>query len=582
MIEYKVVTRIEDLPQFSNEYPIFCDIETHGLYIGVRLIQYYQPEISPIVWILDVDYWGENKIPMLKALGKDPKEHIVLPEQVKEFHSNLHLVFWNGTYDQSTLKFGSKEVDDLWYMTKIALPKMEEFGLNYITDKLFPNEDFYQGLDKKKLQKAGFKPGPLGEDQLRYSATDVYVMKLIWDKVAPKVKDKMVYIINKLNLHYAVRWQQTGLKVHQPRRTAKESDLNIELEQVTQELPEDLNVNSYIQVRKAINHDKSDEEALLRLASNGCPYSLNILKKRGILKQLNFLQTYNRDRVYSHYNPMGTRTGRWSAKAGDRPDAANLQQLPRKLKDVFGFEDNDDRIFVGADLPTAELRLASAIYEDHTMYKAFKERIDLHKLTASNTLGCKPEEVTGDQRKKAKAENFGLLYGMKADKFIQYAFTNYGIVLDKEEAEYRRDKWMGLYSGISNKIQEVTRRFYKEELIVFTPLGLPVKPKLYTDALNIPIQGAVAEISKLWIHFMWKEHNKGISDANKQSLPIGNFVHDSITVETTTAEADYWKELLIYSCDKAWSEYNKLPMMKLKDIPMPLDVGISKLYGGAS
>jgi DNA polymerase I-like protein with 3'-5' exonuclease and polymerase domains len=171
---------------------------------------------------------------------------------------------------------------------------------------------------------------------------------------------------------------------------------------------------------------------------------------------------------------------------------------------------------------------------------------------------------------------------MKATKFQLYAFSSYGLDITLEEAEHSRNVWMDTYTGIRDKINEITKRFYKEDLIVRTPMGLPVKPKLYTDALNIPIQGAVAEISKLWIHYMWKEHNKGVSDAAAQMLPIANFVHDSITLESPEEDAKYWEELLSWSQQKAWEEYCKLPDIKIKDIPMVAEVGVSKSYQGAS
>jgi len=492
-------------------------------------------------------------------------------------------------------------------MARMTLPRLPNFGLDDVTNYLFPKEDFYKGLNKSALQKEGFKPGLLSEDQRNYGATDVYVMKRIWDKIAHKIQDQFVYKLDALNLGYTVRWQQTGLRVNEPERLKAENEYKQKLIDITEQLPE-VNVNSYQQVRALLAwadghyegpwdnaritaHHKvneiikeSDADYLLLRISEGCEYSRGIIDKRGIIKTLGFLDTYHAYKVYSHYNPYGTRTGRWSArgykniKAKDRA-AANLQQLPRKLKHVFGFSEEEDMIFVGADLPTAELRLAAAIYVDEAMIHAFKNDIDIHKLTASRTIGCSTDEVTGDQRKKAKAENFGLLYGMKANTFQQYAFSNYDLVLTIDEAEGRRAGWMRSYPGIANTIARVTKEFWDckkkgSPLMVSTPLGRWVKPDLYTDALNIPVQGAVAELAKLWIHYLHKMHG--------DIVPIVNFVHDSITVECKTSETEYWSKLLTESCAKAWSEYCKLPMMKIKDIPMPIEVGISKHYGGAS
>jgi len=584
-MKYKYIKDIKDLPEFSPDYPVFADIESDGLYVNVRLIQYYQPETDPNVYVLDVDYFGEHPNQktddmIMQLLGKT-SDVKVKRQDIKKLHSKLWLVWWNGAYDMGTLRFSSAKVDDLWYMAKLALPKLGEYNLDVVTNYLYPTEDFYKGLDKKKLQKAKFKPGPLSEQQLRYSATDVYVMKKIWDKIADKVKEKSVYKLDAANLDYAIQWQQTGLKVDREIRSKEEKRVREELELVTAQLPEGLNVNSYKQVRALLNSDKSDADYLIRKANEGCKYSGLILKKRELLKTLNFLENYDFDRIYSNYNPYGTRTGRWSAKGGDREDAGNLQQLPRKLKHIFGYSENSDRILIGADLPTAELRLAAAIYVDDEMVNAFKNEIDLHKLTASKTMGKTPDEVTSDERKKAKAENFGLLYGMGAEKFMLYAYSNYGIEMTLEEATQRRNNWLNLYKGIAKKQKEVKNKLYKDNsFMVSTPLGRWVKPDTITDALNIPIQGAVAEISKLWIYYMWEEAQKEFG--NSYVLPICNMVHDSITLDIEEKYIELFTNIIQRSQAKAWKNYCNLDMIKVKDIPMEVEVGVSKHYGGAS
>jgi len=610
-MKYKVVETVKELPKFNPELPIFCDIESDGLYVNTRLIQYYQPEVSEYVYILDVDYFGEHTTgaaaqnSLFKFLGKT-KENKVTREDIKELHKDLWLVWWNGSYDQGTLRVGSKKVDDLWYMAKIGLPKLDAFNLDIVVNHLFPGKDFYKGLDKKLLQKARFKPGQLSEDQLRYSATDVYVMKFLWDKLYDKLSKNRAYQVDALNLGYTVNWQQCGLKVNERLRSEEEVKYKQLLVDTHNEFPVNVNVNSYQQVRALlaaydnvwdISNDyaweqvkakhkanpiviSSDETALLTRASEGCPYSKLILEERGIIKTLNFLDNYNRDKVYGHFNPYGTRSGRWSCKGGDREDAVNMQQLPRKLKHIFGFEEDDKRIFVGGDLPTAELRLIAAVYGEKTMADAFANNIDLHYLTASKTTGKPIEEVTSEERKKAKAENFGLCYGMGAETFQAYAFKNYGIVMTSEEAKERRNNWMRTYSDQYRTIERIKKSFFldKGNYVVKTLLNRWVKPDMYTDAVNIPIQGGIAEVAKLWIHYVIKLNSE---DKNLE-FKVANFVHDSLSIETTEEYADYWQDILIRACDKAWKYYMGLPGIKINTVDMPVEVGISRAYQGVS
>jgi len=610
-MNYKVITTVDELPKFNPELPVFCDIESDGLYINTRLIQYYQPETSEDVYILDVDYFGEHTTSKntTNSLFKHLKRERIIKvtrKQVAEIHKDLWLVWWNGSYDQGTLRFGSRKVDDLWYMAKIGLPKLDAFNLDIVTDHLFPGKNFYKGLDKKALQKARFKPGPLSEDQLKYSATDVYVMKFLWDKLYPKIGSNRAYQVDALNLGYTVEWQQCGLKVNEAIRAEEETKYRQMLEEITAKFPVDVNVNSYQQVRAllwaydtnqniATNYDweqvkathkanpvitESDETALLRRSADGCPYSQLILDKRGILKTINFLETYKQDKVYGHFNPYGTRSGRWACKGGDREGAVNMQQLPRKLKHIFGFTEDDNRIFVGGDLPTAELRLIAAVYGEQTMADAFANKVDLHKLTASRTTGKDLDDITSDERKKAKAENFGLCYGMGAETFQSYAFKNYGIVMSLEEAQERRNNWMKAYSDQFRTIERIKKEFFadKGNYVVKTLLNRWVKPDMYTDAVNIPIQGGIAEVAKLWIHYVVKFNQED------KNLPfrVANFVHDSLSIETTEEYADYWQDIIVRGCEKAWQYYMSLPGIKIPTVDMPVEVGISKAYQGVS
>jgi len=611
-MNYKVITTVAELPKFNPDLPIFCDCESDGLYVNTRLIQYYQPETSEDVYVLDVDYFGEHTTDastqnaMFKALGKT-KEIKVTREQIKELHKDLWLVWKNGSYDQGLLRFGSKKVDDVEWMAKIAFPKLGVYALDDIVNYMFPGKNFYKGLDKKALQKAAFKPGELTEEQLRYSATDVYVMKFMWDKLWPKLKDNRAYQVDALNLGYTVRWQQTGLKVNRRLRDAEVIIWETKLVEATEALPLGLNVNSWQQVRALLTwyDDKwdivpdnnvkdvlvpkwkaeggvseSDADYLLLRISEGCPYSRMIIDKRGIIKTLTFLESYNRDKIYGHFNPYGTRSGRWACKGGKhyRPEAVNMQQIPRKLKHIFGFEEDDNRTFVGGDLPTAELRLIAAVYGEKTMAEAFENGVDIHQLTASRTTGKPIEDITGEERKKAKAENFGLCYGMGAKTFQQYAFSNYDIVLTIKEAEQRRAGWMRTYQDQANTIERIKKEFFQSNPVVKTLLNRWVLPDMYTDAVNIPIQGGIAEVAKLWFYYIVKLNDEG----RELELKVANFVHDSVSLECLESEAEYWQDILIKACDKAWKYYMSLPGIKIPTVDMPVEVGISKHYQGVS
>ena len=108
----------------------------------------------------------------------------------------------------------------------------------------------------------------------------------------------------------------------------------------------------------------------------------------------------------------------------------NLQNLPRDPRYRKCFIAPPGRVLIKADYSQIELRIAATISGDIAMLNAYKERADLHNLTAQRVLGI--QNVTKGQRQLAKALNFGLLYGMGARGFRIYAQTQFGVKVSEE------------------------------------------------------------------------------------------------------------------------------------------------------
>jgi DNA polymerase-1 len=204
-------------------------------------------------------------------------------------------------------------------------------------------------------------------------------------------------------------------------------------------------------------------------------------------------------RVHTSYHQAVTATGRLSSSD------PNLQNIPirteegRRIRQAFIAPDGY-RI-VAADYSQIELRIMAHLSGDAGLLKAFKEGRDVHKATAAEVFEVDPEEVSGDQRRKAKAINFGLIYGMSAFGLAKQ------LHLGRKEAQQYIDRYFERYPGVRDYMDK-TRALAKEQGYVETLFGrrlyLPeinARNKMRVQAaertaINAPMQGTAADIIK--------------------------------------------------------------------------------------
>jgi DNA polymerase-1 len=201
-------------------------------------------------------------------------------------------------------------------------------------------------------------------------------------------------------------------------------------------------------------------------------------------------------RLHTTYKLYGTVTGRLS---GD------LQQVPRDsfIRSVFGAPPGWVRM--DADLSQAELRIAAHCADEKTMKRFFLTGQDIHRMVAADITGKLPEQVGKEERKMAKAVDFGYLYGMYPKKFQKYAKINYGIDLSLGEAEVNRAKYFTMFPNLVRWHNRM-KRIVNERHEVTSPLGrvrhLPdvlspdnrVRMEAERQAINSPVQATASDI----------------------------------------------------------------------------------------
>jgi DNA polymerase I len=286
---------------------------------------------------------------------------------------------------------------------------------------------------------------------------------------------------------------------------------------------------------KELAIDNVQEPTLKAAESEGADLALawkHILNKE--LKFVNLLSESTRPdgRIHAIYNPTGTVTGRFSSKD------PNLQQIPRGDAIRGLFTAPDGRSLVIADFAQMELVIAVIVAGEEVMLKAFRDGVDVHKLTGSLVTGTPIDQVTKRQRQMAKAVNFGLLCGQQAKGFRIYAKDKYEIDLSLEQAEDLRNKFFEAYPSLVawhtqarqdaesyDQIDEVRTKLGRRQFIA----GREWWPR-FTALVNTPIQGGCADITKL-VMVELARRLRGVAQ-------LVNVVHDEVLLETKTEDAE--------------------------------------------
>jgi uracil-DNA glycosylase family 4 len=256
-------------------------------------------------------------------------------------------------------------------------------------------------------------------------------------------------------------------------------------------------------------------------------------------------QVDENSRMHSVFKPWGTVTGRMSSgkedaekiTASKKIRGVNLQQVPRGdlTRGVFGAPPGS--YFVEFDYSQIELRVAAFLANEPTMLHLYATGQDIHMTMAMTMTGKPAHLVTKDERKKAKAVNFGFLYGMGWAKFIQTAWENYGVKVTELEAQAFRKAFFAQFPMLlpwHARQRKLAHTYGRVE----TPMGrvrhLPdiyspdrgVSSEAERQAINSPVQAFASDMCALSLVLLAKLfRSQGI-----QAYPIGS-VHDAVNWE---------------------------------------------------
>ncbi len=302
-------------------------------------------------------------------------------------------------------------------------------------------------------------------------------------------------------------------------------------------------------IKKTPKGDPSTDESVLQELALDYPIAKQLLFYRSLAKlkstytdKLPRMVNPHTGRVHTHFAQAVAVTGRLSSSD------PNLQNIPvrtaegRRIREAFIAPPG--KLLVSADYSQIELRIMAHLSQDAGLVEAFSQGLDVHRATAAEIFATTPDEVTDEQRRAAKAINFGLIYGMSAFGLAKQ------INCERSAAQAYMDKYFQRYPGVQRYMSE-TRESAKKHGFVETVLGRrlwlpdirqgnPMRRQgAERAAINAPMQGTAADLIKLAMIKVTED----IQRLKLQSRLIMQ-VHDELILEVPTEEKDMINELL--------------------------------------
>ena len=404
--------------------------------------------------------------------------------------------------------------------TRHGMDRLADFYLNYTTTKYTD----VTGTASKQISFAEVKL----DIATNYAAEDADITLRLFNVLTPLLKEKPIQLkllrdIEYPLVHVLSRVEQNGAKIDKNKLAKHSEELSKKISEFSKQAfkiaGEEFNLDSPKQLLEILyekqglpvlkktpkGQPSTNEDTLQRLSEE---YELPriILKYRTLAKlkstytdSLIKIENPKTERIHTSYQQAVTSTGRLSSTE------PNLQNIPiktaegRRIREAFIPEKGN--VLISADYSQIELRIMAHLSEDKNLTHAFNNEIDVHSSTASEVFGVSIDDVSKDQRRSAKAINFGLMYGMSA-----FGLTRQ-LGIARGEAQEYLDAYFARYTGVRDYMDNIKAQA-KEDKFVETIMGR----RLYLNeinaanglrrqaaeraAINAPLQGSAADIIK--------------------------------------------------------------------------------------
>ncbi len=449
---------------------------------------------------------------------------------------------------------------------------------------------FFIGVDIDKSQQVSdWSADELSGLQIEYAARDAATMVQLYEKIVEILEEngltEVANIENRVVATVAVM-EQDGFFLDVQCWRKRLDWIETEQKRIGFELQEmlsagvaqaslfgvaEINLNSQAQVSDALRNlgvpiGESTSAWKLQPLAKEFPVIAKLLEYRQVSKSLtsfgeNILDFVRPEtgRIHADFRQIGAPSGRFSCK---KP---NLQQIPHEEAYRKCFRAETGNKLIVADYSQIELRILAEYSQDNNFIKAFESGKDFHSMTATQIFGVRAEDVTTDQRSFAKRLNFGVVYGIGAQRFAMMTG------LSQSDAEDIMRRYFATYKGLDERLRKFADDAIKERQ-ARTKSGRLIRFRFDEEdreevasirryGKNFPIQGTSADILKLAL-------NRIEEKFEDSTARIVNNVHDEIVVEVSEKEAKSAAMIL----EDAMIESARI---YIKSVPIKVDFDIS-------
>ena len=599
--DYQCILTHEQLDDWviklTNSKQFAFDTETdnvdhvHAKLVGISLsVEPYQAAYIPLAH----QYLGvPDQLPLTEVLAK-LKPVLENPEVKK--------IAQNAKFDYSILANYGIKVSGIAFDTMLESyvlnsterHDMDSMANRYLNHKTITYDELTK-VDKKKVTIDAIEV----EKTTQYAAEDADITLQLHEKLWPELEkdQKLTKLFTDIEMPLAIvlaEMERTGVLVDAKQLNDYSIELTKQLMEIEAQLQslagEKFNPASPKQIqailfdkhnlpvlKKTPKGDPSTSEEVLSELANEYELPRMILFYRGLAKLKN---TYTDKlplmispidhRIHTNYNQIGTITGRLSS------NDPNLQNIPvrneegRRIRQAF-IAPKGCKI-ISADYSQIELRIMAHLSQDESLLNAFAHDKDIHRVTAGEILGKAESEVTNEERRRAKAVNFGLIYGMSAFGLSKQ------INIPRKEAQFYIDRYFERYPGVQQYMEQ-TRQLAAEQGYVETLSGRRLYlPKIRSTngiekrgaeraAINAPMQGTAADIIKTAMIKM----SEWIKNQSADNIKMVMQVHDELVFEVK----DAFVEQYCTEIKKIMENCYQL------SVPLKVDVGIGNNWDEA-
>jgi len=613
---FEKITLVDDesfekfVAELKTQTLFSIDTETTGVdpfdvdLVGIAIA--YNPQIGAENGKVKIDCSKENNtksyyIPILHQIGEQLELDYVLEKLNPIFEDkNIAKTMQNGKYDINVLRRHGANLEGVIFDTMLAsyvkdssrkhgLKNQAGEHLNYLMkeiEALIGKGKHAQTMDLVLI-----------EDAADYACDDAFAtleLTRFWtENLNDKEKD-LLYNIEIPLLCVLVDMECAGVSVDKAylKELSKELDAKILVleEKIYGIVGETFNLNSPKQVgdilfdkmqlkakgktktrtgystNAKILEELAEEHEVVRLILEHRHYQK---LKSTYIDNLPQLINFNDDRIHTSFNQAATTTGRLSSSNPNLQNIPIRTEVGNRIRKAFVPSDKNSYVILSADYSQIELRLLAHCSRDDELIDAFCSDEDVHTITASKVFEVPVDGVEKDMRRKAKAVNFGIIYGQ----------SRYGLAkslgISSAAAQMFIDKYFATYPNVK-KFMDETVHFAHQHGYVETMYGRKryLQDELNASnhqirefgeraAINAPMQGAAADLVKLAMI----EVHKQLKERNLKSKMVVQ-VHDELVLEVEKSELEEVKDIVVKAMEMGQ------PLL----VPLKIDVAVSSSW----